>query len=207
MALTKAQLKEILSAAGCSAENAEVAIGKIMDGHLASINALREDKDELTKEVAKYKADSEKLESVQKELDGLKAKGDPDWQKKYEDEHSAFEDFKASTVKEKEKEQKVALYKDLLTECKVGKNQIDAILKVTNIDELAVKDGKLDNVETLKGNIEKDWAGFIMKDGTKGAEVDNPPDNNGGKDKKPESRAAKIAAEYHKNLYGETKGE
>ena len=91
MALTKTQLKEILSAVGVSAENAETAIGKIMDGHLASVNALREREDELKKDVDKYKADALKLADVQRELDGLKAKGDPDWQKKYEKEHSDFE--------------------------------------------------------------------------------------------------------------------
>ena len=206
MALTKAQLKEILSAAGCSAENAEVAMEKIMDGHLASINALREDKDALTKEVAKYKEQADKLEGVQKELDGLKAKGDPDWQKKYEDEHAAFEAYKTDTANEKEREQKIAFYRNLLGECKVGKKQIDAILKITDIDSLSIKDGKLENADSLKSSIEKDWAAFIMKDKTKDANVDNPPENNGG-EKKPESRAAKIAAEYHKNLYGEVKGD
>ena len=45
-----------------------------------------------------------------------------------------------------------------------------------------------------------------MKDTPKGASVDNPPANDGGKEEPP-SRAAQIAAEYHKNLYGETKGE
>ena len=75
MALTKTQLKEILSSAGVSAENAEVAIGKIMDGHIASVNALREERDELKKDVDEYKAKAQKLEGVQKELSELKAKG------------------------------------------------------------------------------------------------------------------------------------
>lgn len=205
MALTKTQLKEILSAAGISAENAEVAIGKIMDGHVASINALREDKEDLQKEVAKYKEDAEKLADVQKELDGLKAKGDPDWQKKYEDEHTAFEEFKSAAAKEKETEQKTALYRKLLAECNIDKKRIDAVIKVTDIDKLTVKDGQLDNLDALKADIKKEWSGFIMSERKQGAEVDNPPDNNGGEGKGKESRAAQLEKAYHENLYGETK--
>lgn len=206
MALTKTQLKEILSAAGVSAENVDAAVEKIMDGHVTSINALREERDGFKAEANAYKADADKLKDVQKELDSLKAKGDPDWQKKYEDEHGAFEAYKIAVAGEKEKDEKISLYRSLLTECNVGKNQIDAVIRVTDIDKLAIKDGKLDNVEQLKAGIEKDWAAFIMKGGKRGVNVDNPPENVGGGKPEPESRAAKLAAEYHKNLYGETKG-
>ena len=181
MALTKTQLKEILSAVGVSAENAETAIGKIMDGHLASVNALREREDELKKDVDKYKADALKLADVQRELDGLKAKGDPDWQKKYEKEHSDFEAFKSDIEKGKAKDEKIKLYRDLLKQCNVEEKRIDAVLKVTDIDGITVKDGKLENAETLKSDIKKEWSGFIVKRESKGADVDNPPDNHDGK--------------------------
>ena len=77
MALTKAWLKEILSKAGTPAENAAEAIESILDGHITSINALRE-------EIATYKADAEKLPSVQKELDTLKANGDDGYDHTYD---------------------------------------------------------------------------------------------------------------------------
>ena len=50
MALTKAQVREILSAAGVTSEHMSDAVDKIIDSHLTSLNALRE-------YVAKYKAD------------------------------------------------------------------------------------------------------------------------------------------------------
>ena len=208
MALTKAQLKEILSAVGVSGENAENAISKILEGHVASINALREDKDELTKEVEKYKADADKLPDIQKELDGLKAKGDPEWQKKYEKEHDDFEAYKTQIANDKAKAEKVKLYRDVLKECKVEERRIDNVIRVSDdvIEKLSVVDGKLENVETLKANIEKEWSGFIVSDKTKGADVDTPPANGGG-GKEPPSRAAQIAAEYHESLYGKAKGD
>ena len=180
MALTKTQLKEILSAAGISAENAEVAIGKIMDGHVASVNALREERDELKADVEKYKADAQKLANLQKELDGLKAKGDPEWQSKYEKEHEDFEAFKTEIENGKVKDEKTRLYRKLLEDCNVEAKRIDAVLKVTDIDKIAVKDGKLENAESLRANIKKEWSGFIVKTQSKGADVDNPPDHNDG---------------------------
>lgn len=202
MALTNAQVREILSSAGVPAENVADAAQKIMDGHIMSINALREERDG-------YKADAEKLPAVQKELDALKAKGDPDWQKKYEQEHADFEEYKVSVSTAKEREQKTALYRGLLKECKVGEKQIEGIIKLSGetIDKLTVKDGKLENTDTLKEDIQTEWAGFIMKEQSKGADVDTPPGKDGDSGKPNESRAAKIAAEYHKNLYGEMKGD
>ena len=168
MALTKAQVREILSSAGVAPENVADAVDKIMDGHLASIEALREERDQ-------FKADAEKLPEVQKELDGLKAKGDPDWQEKFDAEHKAFEDYKTQVAEEKAKAEKVELYRALLRESKVEEKRIDSILKVTDVDKLTVKDGKLDDVEGLKKSIAEEWSGFIVETSAKGAKVDNPP--------------------------------
>lgn len=199
MALTNAQVREILSTAGVAAESLETAVQAIMNGHITSINALREERDG-------YKAEAEKLPGVQAELDAVKAKGDPDWQKKFEDEHTAFENYKEKVQKDEEKAQKVELYKDILKECKIEESRIPSILKITDFDSFAVKDGSLDDLDKIKADIEKDYSGFIMKEKSKGAEVETPPANEGGDGNEP-SRAAQIAAEYHKNLYGETKGE
>ena len=201
MALTSTQVREILSAAGVPAENVEDAVKKIMDGHVTSINALREERDG-------FKADAEKLPAVQKELEDMKAKGDQDWQQKYEQEHTDFEAYKTQVAEDRERDKKTSLYRELLKECNVGERQIANILKVSGetINGLVMKDGKLDDVDALKEAIKNDWSGFIMTEKVKGADVDKPPKNDGGKEQ-PESRAAKIAAEYHKNLYGETKGD
>lgn len=195
MALTATKVREIMSAAGVNADAMEAAVKEIMDGHITSINALREERDG-------FKADAEKLPAVQRELDSLKAKGDPDWQKKFEDEHTAFEQYKAQVQADKEKTQKIELYRNVLKECKVEESRIASILKITDLDALTIKDGALDNLEKIKVDIEKDYSGFIMKEKPQGAHVETPPANEGGGGKEP-SRAAQIEAEYHKNLYGE----
>ena len=200
MALTNAQVKEILSEAGVPAENVEGAAKKIIDGHVMSITALREERDT-------YKVDAEKLPAVQKELDALKAKGDQNWQQKFEDEHTAFESFKTKVSEEKNKAEKTGLYTKLLKDCNVDDSRISAILKVTDIDGMTVKDGKLEKEDSIVESIKSEWAGFINTERKQGASVETPPANNGGEGKS-ESRAAKIAAQYHESLYGKaTKGE
>ena len=98
---TRAEIRNILGDA-CTEEieNRLVAL------HLGVVDPLKDD-------LTKYKADAEKLPSVQKQLDDLKAAGDNGYQEKYEKEHSAFETFKTDiTAKESKaaKEKAVRAY-------------------------------------------------------------------------------------------------
>lgn len=90
---TRAEIRNILGDA-CTEEieNRLVAL------HLGVVDPLKDD-------LTKYKADAEKLPSVQKQLDDLKAAGDGGYKEKYEKEHSAFEAFKTDIT---EKESKAA---------------------------------------------------------------------------------------------------
>lgn len=172
MALTNAQVREILSAAGVSTENVGTAVQRIMEGHLASVNALREERDG-------YKVDAEKLPEVQKELDKLKAKGDQDWQQKYTDEHTAFEGYKKQIADEKALAEKSSLYRELLRDAKVEEKRIDSIMKVTDLSQISVKDGKLEGADALKNAIKSEWSGFIIETKEQGSKVDNPPASGG----------------------------
>lgn len=131
------------------------------------------------------KAESAKVADLQKKLDEATAdKGKfDDLKAKYEKEHSEFEAFKARTESEKVLETVKGLYRTLLKENKVDEKRIDSILKVTDFSQLKVgKDGKLEDTENLSKTIKDEWKEFIVTTGTKGADVDNPPEN-GGKTK------------------------
>lgn len=176
MALTKAKLREILSEAGVSAENAETAVNSIMDGHLASVNALREERD-------KFKEDADKLPSVQAELDGLKSGGDDSYKAKYEKEHKDFEDYKAQQNAKETKANKTAAFRSLLKEVGVSEKRLDAITRASapDIDGIELgEDGKIKDAESLTKSIKENWSDFITTKGSKGAESANPPSNNGG---------------------------
>lgn len=191
MALTRKMLKAM------SIEDDK--IEQIIEAHTETVNSLKEERD-------RYKEDAEKLPEIQKELNQFKT--GENWQEKYEKEHKDFEIYKTSVATEKATEQKKALYKQLLVESKVDEKRIDAILKVTDLNTIKVdKDGKLEDAENLKKSIATEWAGFIVTDGTKGAEVNNPPEGNGGNNNGRTGRAAELAKQYHANLYGVPKKE
>lgn len=78
MALTKAKVREILSEAGVDSDHMTAAVESIIDGHTASINALREDRDTAQAESKRLKAENDRLtEELQKaNAETEKAKSD-----------------------------------------------------------------------------------------------------------------------------------
>lgn len=177
MALTKAQLREILSKAGVSAENADAAIDAIMDGHLASVNALREERD-------KFKDDAKQLETVQKELEELKGSGDDSYKSKYEKEHADFEKYKAEQTAKETKASKTAAFRKLLADAGVSEKRLDTVIRASapDIDGVELdKDGNIKGSDALTKTIKETWADFITTKKSTGANSPNPPTNTGGK--------------------------
>lgn len=163
MALTRKMLKAM------SIEDEK--IDQIVDAHTESIEALKAERDT-------YKADAEKLAAVQKELDELKKDGG-DWQKKYEEEHSAFEAYKTDITTKETKTAKEKAYRELLKESGVSEKRIDAIIKITDIDALELgKDGKIKDSSAKTEQIKTEYADFIVTSTTTGAATTNPPSNN-----------------------------
>ena len=98
MALTRKLLKGM----GLTDEQVDT----IIEAHTDTVDGLKE-------QVKVYRADADKLPTVQQELDDLKEKGDDGYKEKYEKEHSAFEAFKTDiTAKESKaaKEKAVRAY-------------------------------------------------------------------------------------------------
>lgn len=145
----------------------------VMEEHVAVTDALKQ-----------YKADAEKLSEVQKELDDLK-KSTADYEsikQQYADEKKAFEDFKRNVETENARAKTRDAYKALLKAQNIDDKRIDAILKVTNFDEKKLgKDGKFENESDLISAIKSEWNDFIVTKEERGAEIETPPANTGGK--------------------------
>lgn len=172
MALTRKMLK----AMGIEDEK----IDQIIEAHTETTDALKADRD-------KYKGDAEKLSSVQKELNDLKAElaknGEEDWKSKYDKVQKDFDDYKKADKAKAELTKKTEAYKALLLEVGISAKRIDQILKVSadEISKVAFDDeGKVKDADKFKESIQKEWDGFIAKEGEKGAGVSNPPKGNGG---------------------------
>lgn len=198
MALTRAFLKGM----NLTDEQVDAIIGE----HTGVTSGLKDTIADLKGQIDGLQEKADKYDATQKELNDLKKDiKDNDWQNKYNKEHEDFEKYKTEVTDRETKAKVTEAYRKLLGECKVGSKHVDSIIRVTDFKDMKLKeDGTLDNADVLKKSIETDWSGFITSEGTKGADVDTPPaggGDNGGKG----GRAAEIAAEYHKEMYGEGK--
>ena len=174
MALTKAQVREILSAAGVTSENMSEAVDKIIDGHVTSVNALRED-------VAKYKADAEKLPTVQKELDDMKANTNDSWKEKYDNLKGEFDKYKTDVQEKETHNKKVEAYKAILKDANLSEKGIEKAVKYADWDKIELDaDGKLKGASDHIKAVKEEWAEYVTTTTTTGAKTSTPPANNGG---------------------------
>ena len=175
MALTKAQVREILSAAGVTSENMSEAVDKIIDGHVTSVNALRED-------IAKYKADAEKLPTVQKELDDMKANTNDDWKEKHDKLKDEFDKYKGDIeAKETKANKEKAVRAFYESKGITGKNlEIAMRGSRAEIDGIELDGDKIKDNSALDALVKGDFSGLVATTTKKGADTANPPANNGG---------------------------
>lgn len=151
----------------------EEKIDQIIEAHTETVDGF---KDKLND----YKDKAEKYDGVKKELDELKD-GDNDWQKKYEKEHSDFEAYKNDVTAKETKRTKEHAVREFLKGVGVSEKRLDAVLKVTNLDDFELdKDGKIKDADKHAETVKTEWADFIETTTTKGAETATPPTNNGG---------------------------
>lgn len=174
MALTKAQVREILSAAGVTSENMSEAVDKIIDGHLTSVNALRED-------VAKYKADAEKLPTVQKELDDMKANSNDGWKEKHDKLKDEFDTYKKDVEAKETHNKKVEAYKAILKDANLSEKGIEKAIKYAEWDKIELDaDGKVKGASDHIKAVKEEWAEYVTTTTTTGAKTSTPPANTGG---------------------------
>lgn len=187
MALTRDMLKEL----NLTDEQIEAVIA----AHTETVDGIKADL-----KVAEENAAG--LEDVQKELDDAKAviADAEDYKAKYEQEHADFEAYKAGIEEERAMQEKRDLYRTLLVQLGIDEGRIDAILKITDWADKTVKDGALENAEALAEAAKAEYAAFIATTTTEGAEVANPPENNGDRPTKAEIMAIADTAERQKAI-------
>lgn len=186
MALTR----KFLSAMGIEDDKVDEIIG----AHTETVNALKEQRDS-------YKADAEKLPTVQKELDDAKAeleKTDKDAYKvKYEALKEEFDEYKSEQTKKEERTKKEEAFRNILKEVGISEKRINSVMKVSDIDSVEF-DGKgnVKGADKLKKSLEDEWADFIVKTEEKGANTPTPPSNLGT------DSASKLEEVYKKDEHG-----
>ena len=167
MALTRKMLK----AMGIEDEKVE----QIIEAHTETVTALKDERDA-------FKADAEKLPTVQKELDELKATDNKEdtYKVKYDALKEEFDSFKKEQSEKELRVKKEQAYKVLLQEAGVSEKRVDAVLKVSDIDSLEFNaDGSVKDADNLKKGIETEWEDFIVRKETQGTQTPTPPQGSG----------------------------
>lgn len=198
--------RKFLSALGIDGDK----VDEIINQHQATLEDIKRERDT-------YKDKAESVDDIQKKLDDATKKlkayedsGDNSWEEKYKAEKTAKEkaendlkDYKTSVEAEKALENKRSVYKAFLKEAGISEKRLDAVLKVTDLSKIELdKDNKIKDADDVKKSVQEEWKDFIVTQEEHGANVGNPPANNGGKVGGGLSRAAQLAQKHHESLYG-----
>lgn len=99
----------------------------------------------------------------------------------YKDLKKAFDDYKAEQESKETAAKKQSAYRALLKEAGVSEKRIDAVLRVSKLDDVELEDdGKIKGADKLTESIKSEWADFIVTDTKEGVKTPTPPTNNGG---------------------------
>ena len=147
------------------------AIEAIVKAHGDTVDALKAERDAALDRasIAEEKAGEAGKQEIQ------------ELQNKLDNERAEFAEFKKSVDAEKANAEKAQLYRKLLVEQGVDARRIDSIMRVTDLSDVNVKDGEIEDADKLSEGIRDTWADFIGTVKTKTASVDTPPTTDPGK--------------------------
>ena len=187
MRITKKDMKAL----GLTDEQIEL----LYEAHEEGINGLREERDKLKADLSTANAEVTRLANVEKDLVKANAKLEDaeETAEKLKKLKGEFDAYKADVDAKAVAASKAELYKELLTKAGIPEKRQAAILKVTDLETIEVKDGKIENADKVSESIKAEWADFIVTESKQGADVKNPPDNNGGSSFEKMSLADKMS--------------
>lgn len=172
-------------------------VSAIIDAHSETVDALKQQRDS-------YKADAEKLSSVQQELDALKS--GKDWKAEHDTLKQAFDDYKAEIANKEKLASVKAAFRKLLESEKICSEDAELIMAATKFDDMKLADdGKLNDAEALSADIRQRYARYIPTVESKGKEPANPPGGDSGGTDADAIRA--LTAKWHAAKYGEAKND
>ena len=169
MALTR----KMLSAMGIEEDKAD----EIIKAHTETVDALKEQADSSKTDAAELEKLKEQVKSLKSEL----AEADKsDWEKKYNDLKSEYDEYKTDIENKATRSSKEAAYKQLLIDAGISEKRIATILKVSDIDGVELdKEGNIKSADKLTASIKEEWADFIVTKHEEGAETPKPPAKDG----------------------------
>lgn len=132
----------------------EAKIQKIIGGHLETVDGLRD-------EATRFKADAERLASVQTELDELKAKGD--YKEQYETEKAAHEALIAKLESEKTATAKEKAVRAYYESKNIKGNNLNIAMRGTKLDAIELDGESIKDTAGLDELVAGDFASLVTK--------------------------------------------
>lgn len=167
MALTRRSLK----AMGIDEEK----IDEIIAMHTETVEGLKAD-------IAKYKADAEKLPTVQKELDALKAAGDGGLQERFDALQREYDEFKGEVTAREAKTAKESAVRAYYESKGITGKALDIAMRgsAQEIDAIEMDGDKIKDSSALDSLVSGVFSGLVSHVEVQGANTSNPPTNSGG---------------------------
>lgn len=186
MALTRKLLKGM----GLTEEQVDT----LIEAHAETVDALKE-------EVAKFKAEAEKLPEVQKELDALKSAKDDGYAEKYDALKTEYDNYKSEIQSRDAKTAKEKAVRAYYESRDITGKSLDIAMRGSSaeIDAVEIEDGKIKDTAALDELINGTFSGLVSKTTVTGAKTDTPPTNSGGRTKE-EILAIKDAGERQRAI-------
>lgn len=194
MALSNKQVREILSKAGVPEENMNTAVSEIIAGHTASIEALREQRDE-------YKVKADEKDTVDAENAKLKEQLKGYEGKDYDALKKEFDEYKTGVANKETRSKKEAAYTKVLKDAGIPERHFQKIIKYSAVDSMELDDeGNLVNAKDILKSVKDEWGDHIETVKVTGAKNATPPQNLGATPakSKEEIMAIKDTAERQK---------
>lgn len=169
MALTRKLLKGM----GLTDEQVDT----IIEAHTDTVDGLKTD-------IARYKADAEKLPGVQTELDSLKAKGNDGWKEKHDIVKKEFDDYKATQSAKETRTAKEKAVRAYYESKKITGANLDIAIRgsAAEIDGIELDGETIKDTAALDALVSGTFAGLVVTESTTGANTSNPPSNGGSGD-------------------------
>ena len=169
MALTRKMLK----AMGIDEDK----IDQIIDEHAESVDALKKQRDEAREQAEGTEEIRKQLEDARSELEASRSDG---YKAKYDELKGEFDGYKADVEAKAAQAEARSLFKAQVEALGITGSRADSIVRATDLGAFEVKDGAYTDPDAVKASIEKEWADFIPKKTTEGAQVAHPPAQSGG---------------------------
>lgn len=173
MALKKTEVKAIIT----NEELSEMdKVKSILDLLHLEVDDLKTERDELQREVANIPELKNRISELEKQT-----VSDSEWKTMYEDMETQFNKYKGEQEAKATYEAKKSAYLELLKNAKVSDKAHSKALKLAELDNFELVDGKFKDAEKITESIKTEWADFVIDENKGGAPTPNPIGNGGAK--------------------------